>query len=67
MHKPPRIPLSVAPLIRIDIKVVSNIHINRDKKEALVYGFRENHTEAKVAEAVITDESMDIGRRGLNV
>lgn len=50
-----------------NIKVVSNVHINRDKKEALTYGFRENHTEAKVAEAVITDESMDIGRRGLSV
>lgn len=34
---------------------------NEDKKEALIYGFRENHTEAKATEVVITDESTDTG------
>lgn len=34
---------------------------DKEKKEALIYGFRDNHTDAKATEVVITDEKIDTG------
>lgn len=34
---------------------------DKEKKEDLIYGFRDNHTDAKVTEVVITDENIDTG------